>query len=177
MNEVSAYVAQFLTSALQIFQPLQTTYGFTLSENSHDEFFAEIIFTSKSRYVKIHVNSHPHDYPYYINVVLGEGSLDWPETDWNSVALWRLKQKTVNEAFEYLLKSEDDVQTKIEMAFSDLIEYGKGFLNNDLQLFYEIRREQTRAREPYKIYQPDNEGKYLITYDAESVELKKKYSK
>lgn len=41
-------------------------------------------------YVGISVSFYHRDYPFYCRVSLGEGSTEWPETDWNCIALWQL---------------------------------------------------------------------------------------
>ena len=64
----------------------------------------------------------------------------------------------------------------IENANRELIKYGDTFLHGDLSLFHETRSEQTKNREPYKIYKQDQNGKYVIFDDQKSVKQKKKYS-
>ena len=45
-----------------------------------------------------------------------------------------------------------------------------------MHLFYKIRKEQNKNREPYKIYSPDENGKYQTSFEPKSVEQNKKYS-
>ena len=58
------------------------------------------------------------------------------------------------------------------------LQWNKGhtFLNGDLTLFHEIRKEQNKNRGPYKIHSPNENGNYITTDESKSVEQKKKYS-
>jgi hypothetical protein len=64
----------------------------------------------------------------------------------------------------------------LENSNSELLEFGQTFLDGDLTLFHEIRKEQNKNRKPYKIHSPDKNGNYKTTYELKSVEQKKKYS-
>ncbi len=118
-------------------------------------------------------------YLYSYNIVLGEGdSDDFLEWDWNSIALWRLKNKIdpTTKAKEYEFPYGDKVKVSISNANKKLLKYADTFLRGDLTLFYETRSEQNKGRESYKIHTPDKNGNYATTDEQTSVEQKKKYT-
>lgn len=83
----------FVDTALQIISPTVEQFGFVRHLVETKKYFSTIVFRRDKLYVKIQSTIFPTDYPYHYNVVLGEGdSENVFEWDWNSVALWRLKQ-------------------------------------------------------------------------------------
>ena len=48
----------------------------------------------------------------------------------------------------------------ISLSNSEKLKYEQTFLVGDLNLFREVRKEQNKDREPYKIHIPDEHGKY-----------------
>ena len=64
----------------------------------------------------------------------------------------------------------------MENAKKDLLEFGASFLNGELNIFYQIRKERNQEKEPYKIRKLNKDGKYETTDEPKSLELKKKYS-
>ena len=168
----------FVEDAKKIFDSLFSRHGFASNEAITKEYSAEIIYRKNNQYIKINANFHPRDYPPYFNVILGEGSTEWPESDWNSAALWRMKERLFPgiKSGEYQLKNLESFLRALLISKSDLEKYAEGFLMGDLTLFKEVRANQNRSREPYKIYTPDSTGKYSEKYDEESKRLKEKYS-
>jgi hypothetical protein len=115
----------------------------------------------------------------YFNIILGEGKTEWPDTDWNSTALWRIAKqidaKTKME--EYRLEdNQEHLENNIQKAKKDLIKYHSGFLLGNLQTFYDARKIMNKGREPYKIHSPNKDGTYSTSDDEQSLKLKKKYS-
>jgi len=144
-----------------------------------EEYFTRIIFRNGKLYIRINGTTFPTDYPYHYNLILGEGdSEDFYESDWNSIALWQLKQKIDpdSDAKEFDFPWGDDVKISVSNANRELLEYGDKFLQGDLALFYETRSQVNQAREPYKIHRKDKDGIYKTTNEEKSVEQKKKYS-
>jgi hypothetical protein len=169
----------FAETALEIISPTVEKFGFERHRTEIEEYSTTIIYRKDDQYIKISASTYPTDYPYCYNLILGEGdSEDVYEWDWNSIALWRLKRSIDNKtkASEFEFPYGKAVKFSLENANSELLKYGQTFLNGDLNLFRKVRKEQNKAREPYKISTPDGNGKYSTTYEAKSVEQKKKYS-
>jgi hypothetical protein len=169
----------FADTVLEIFSPTVEQFGFVRHRTEIETYLTTIIFRKDKQYIKISGSTYPTDYPYYYNIVLGEGdSEDFLEWDWNSVALWRLKSKIDAKAKpqEYEFPFGDKVKFSVSNANKELLKYADTFLNGDLTLLYETRIEQNKGREPYKIHTPDKNGKYTTTDEQTSVEQKKKYS-
>src|SRR5207244_6346086 len=51
---------------------------------------ASLSFADGDRYVALSLSFDPRDAPHACRVILGEGSLEMPECDWNGIGLWRL---------------------------------------------------------------------------------------
>jgi hypothetical protein len=172
---------------LETFGKLATTafkeplanHGFRFESVKTEAYSCEVVFVNAARYIKIAANSHPRDAPPSFNVVLGEGGRDFFESDWNSVALWRLKNLMLQSeaGSEYRLGSLESTPALIELALADLLEFGAGFLNGDLEAFRKTRSIQNTSRTPYQIYAHDNDGRYYVASDEpESAKMKEKYS-
>jgi len=170
---------QFSDAALEIFTPFLADNGFVLTKTEIKQFSTTITFRKATQYIRITGSTYPTDYPYFYNVILGEGdSEDFIEYDWNSIALWRLKQKIepTSKAKEYSFPYGTKIVYSLTHAKDELKKFGDTFLKGDLKLFIETRKEQTQNREPYKIHSHDKDGNYHTTFEPESVEMKKKYS-
>ena len=169
----------FADTVLEIISPTVEEYGFVRHSTEIETHFTTIIFRKDKQYIKVIGSTYPTDYPYSYNIVLGEGdSEDFLEWDWNSTALWRLKNRidpTVK-AKEYEFPFDGKAKLSLANANKELLKYADTFLRGDLTLFYETRFEQNKVREPYKIHTPDKNGKYTTTDEPTSVEQKKKYS-
>ena len=139
------------------------------------------MYTRNDQYIVISANIHPRDYPAYWNITLGEGSHEWPETDWNTIALWHLKENVLKDVnvSDYSLNNHDTkvVRKQLENARKDLNDFAYGFLIGQMEDFYMVRAKVNESREPYKIYSPDKKGRYVERIDQESLKLKHKYSK
>ena len=176
MNDAS--MKQFETAALATFEDALASNGFMLESKKTEQYFCEIVFVNSKRYVKISANTHPRDFPPYFNIILGKGSRKWPEFDWNSIALWRMKNliTSTNTGSTFSLEAPDKLPKLLDHAKAELLKFGAAFLSGDVTLFRQARSEQNSGREPYKIYSPDQNGKYVEKDEPESVKLKKKYS-
>lgn len=154
-------------------------FGYKRELKKVTDFSCNIIYGNGEKYIKIVANINPRDYPPYFNIVLGEGGRNFFESDWNSIALWRMKRWIKNDpkASEYSLKEPIDLDNLLKTALDDLQTYGISFLSGDMNTFYQVRTDQNKDREPYKIYKPDEVGKYVMHDDPMSLKLKKKYSK
>jgi len=169
---------EFAKTAMNEFDACLASHGFVMVVKAIDKQLFRADYAFGQLYVSLVASRHPRDYPPYFNVVLGEGSLDWPERDWNSVALWRLANYVEHndEGSEFSLVQLDDTRALVSSARASLERYHCGFLDGDTQVFRRIRAEQTRQREPYKIHEPDGTGRYSMRYDPVSTDLKKTFS-
>lgn len=169
----------FSKVVLQIISPTVEQYGFVRHKKKAEKFFTEIIFRKNSQYIKISASTYPTDYPYFYNIILGDGDSDgFPEYDWNSIALWRLKRKLnpAVKAEQYAFPSAEEMQVSLTKANQELLKYANDFMTGDMTLFYETRSERNKLREPYKIHAPNKFGIYETADDPKSAGLKKKYS-
>lgn len=171
-------IKEFAKLALATFEEALASHGFKRESKKTEQYFCQIVFVNGERYVKISANIHPRDFPPYFNVVLGEGPREFLESDWNSIALWRLKNlvTSTNSGSEYGLESPDKLPELLDHATAELLDFGAGFLSGDVALFRRARSEQNRCREPYKVHSPDEDGKYTVSDEPDSVKMKKKYS-
>jgi len=153
--------------------------GFRRLRGKPDEYGFTVNYQSGQRYVSLRANTHPRDYPPSFNIILGEGSLEWPECDWNAVALWRMRNVLEKNEVgtEFGLKDVTDPTTFASDARAQLEEFNGGFLEGNLSLFRKVRARQTREREPYRIFEPAGEGKYTERPDSESERLKERFSR
>ena len=153
-------------------------HGFKLQAKKIEQYFCNVIYKKGDNYVKIFANIHWHDYPSYYNVILGNGKIEWPDDDWNSIALWYVKKHLdpSSNAKEYSLLKFDGIEFSLENACKELEKYGSDFLNGNLDTFKKIRAEVNQEREPYKITIPQGDGTYKTTYDKTSEDLKNKNS-
>lgn len=169
----------FVEKAKEIVVPTFEQFGFKEHKSEIGKYSSNMIYRRGKLYLKISSTTYPTDFPYNYNIILGEGdSDDFYEFDWNSIALWKFKKRIApkSEASEYSFPGEENVQSSLEKADSDLRKYGVTFLEGDLSLFHEIRKEQNQNREPYKIYSKNENGKYQVSDEPKSVGQKKKFS-
>jgi hypothetical protein len=168
----------FADKALLIFNHTTQQNGFKLLSKKVEKYFCTIIYVKGDSYIKIFANIHWHDYPSYYNVVLGNGKFEWPDSDWNSVALWRIKKyiDPTADAKEYSLLKFEGIEHSLENARAELEKYSSDFLNGNFDVFTKVRSHINKQREPYKINSQQSDGSYLTTYDTESEALKNKNS-
>lgn len=173
-----AYLKAFLKTVLDTFSDLMSKHGFKKESKKLVIHGCIVTYKNGERYIQVEVNVHPHDYPYYWNILLGEGSLEWPEYDWNHIALWHIKNYfNEGDGSEYKIDlDKTTIRKTILVGKRDLEKYGEDFLKRDLKLFYKLRSKMNKERDPYKIYFPNKDGTYSMTLDEESKRLKEKFS-
>lgn len=174
------HVKYFVAIVLTVFDEPFCEFKFERTKSKVDNDWASIFYLLVEMYVELNINVHPRDWPENYNIVLGEGTLEIPESSWNSIALWRLRQSKGDVAATwYELKNYPSVRDALVAMREDLFTHATDFLSGDLKAFRHTRAVQTREREPYKIHEPVSFGfgKYKVRYDPESVKLKEKYSK
>lgn len=169
---------KFVDNASLIFDDFLGIHGFEIESKEIEDFFCTMIYRKQTTYLKISASTHPRDYPNHYNLILGDGSSDWPDTDWNSIALWRIKEEVSPElkAKEYSLSNFNKIDYNLKNAKNELEKYGNSFLNGDLTLFKKVRQDINKLREPYKIYQLDKKGRFTAILDSISKRLKDKFS-
>lgn len=175
----------FQQSVENQFDGFLASFGFARTKSSASEHGFSVTYRSGQLYVNIGGTLHTHDYPYYSWLKFGEGSDEFPESDWNAAALWRIvqevspedyaKEKNLYEVNPNL--SSDEVGNKVCSILSSCKTHGISFLKGDLEIFNRVRSAQNKGREPYKIYTPKKEGGYAMSFDNLSSQLKKKFSK
>ena len=155
-------------------------HGFKLSKNKiWDTWFYDAVYAKNDLYIRIDANTHFRDYPMYFNIILGEGDTEWPDKDWNAIALWRIAREIDKNTTlkEYpLVTDEKHLEKTIQKAKEDFLTYHAGFLDGNLGIFREARKNMNKNREAYKIHTPNKDGSYSVEIDKESLKLKKKYS-
>jgi hypothetical protein len=84
-------------------------------------------------------STYQTDYPYSYNIVLGDGdSENIFEWDWNSIALWRLKNQIdlTTKDKEYVFPLGGKVKFSLPHAHKQLLKFADTFLRGDLTLLY-----------------------------------------
>jgi hypothetical protein len=80
----------FAAACAAIFDAPLLSHGFSRGTARLEPAFCTQDYCAGTRYIAVSVSADPRDPPFYAIVVLGDGSVDWPDRDWNSIALWRL---------------------------------------------------------------------------------------
>jgi hypothetical protein len=148
-------------------------YGFAHAGSELGEYWGEIHYRGGDRYLRVTVSLHYRDAPSYGTVVLGTGATTWPEADWNGVALWRLAADGTSGGMLLDGHTAEEFAEAMKVA---LVTHAHDYLVGDLERFRRSRADQTRGREPYKVYgsgQPSAEAKKFVD---DSVQLKQRYS-
>jgi hypothetical protein len=170
-----------------VFDSLLLSYGFSPAAARLGPKSCEQDYCAGHRYIAVSVSADPREPPSYSNIVLGEGSVEWPERDWNSVALWRVARDngggekaslgTYPLAHESLNQASASGLVPIFTRMrDDLVAVASDFLNGDLSAFRRSRAFQTRGRAPYAIHRPDGHGGYVSSVDLVSAKLKAQFS-
>lgn len=171
-------IENFAKLALEEFDRFLARRGFVrLSQKVEGQSFTAD-YLSGIRYISIKASTDPRDSPPHFNVIMGEGSLEWPECDWNSVALWRLRNflEQAERGGEYDLSSASNARKSLKQALDDLVSFDGGFLEGNMTAFRKARSLQNQGREPYRIHEPDPAGGYKTRFDPVSEELKERFS-
>ncbi len=171
-------IKEFTKLSMPIFTNALASYGFKNESKMIESNYCKIVFVKGECYININAYNDPREGPPYFNITLGEGLSSFPDSDWNSIALWRLKNhiEGKNDGSEYKLGVIEDTSHLLELSKQELLKYAAGFLANDLESFKNARSEMNRDREPYETTWKDKSGEYITESDPESVKLKEKYS-
>ena len=180
-QEESASIEQmeFAQEVLKVISSTVEKFNFILYSTQIKKYSTKIIWKKNNQYVEVTSTNYPTDYPYYYNIVLGEGDSDnFFESDWNSVAIWALARviDPTADINSYDFPFGEKVTESINEANEHLLKYGQSFLSSDLTIFIQARKLINQKREPYKISTPDENGIYITTVEPKSAEQKEKYS-
>jgi hypothetical protein len=164
----------FVRLADDAFGDVMRTWGFEPAGARHEaDWHCSRMHQAGERYIEVSADSHFRDGEPWCNVVLGEGSTDWPERDWNNVVLWRL----MIDQREWRLESWEAIAGILERMRDSLERWAEDFLRGDLERFRTVRGEVNRAREPYQILERRKRGRgYESRDDPESRRLKDRFS-
>jgi hypothetical protein len=182
MDKIKDITKFFALQIQELFDELLEGYHFTKEKATWEEFFFNITYRNKKRYIHFGCTMHPHDYPYYYYLSLGEGASEFPESDWNSIPLWRYFNKEESDKYQQLYDipcpiTEEEIVQKLLTNRSLFETYCRDFLAGELKKFKEFRANVNRGREAYKIYKPDKSGKYNMSFDMISKRLKRIFSR
>jgi hypothetical protein len=144
-QKVSEVHLDFVNCAVDLFNPTLKEYGFKLLKLQNTEFGSKIIWIKGNCYIELWSNTHPHDSPSFYGVLLGEFKGDhYHYMDTDCVGLWRLEaiEENLDNVDDTPFPQKDDMQTSLESTKEDLLKYGSGFLQGDMNAFYEARNRQ-----------------------------------
>ena len=180
MKEISKAFKKAITDE---FDGYLKTIGFKRIRQRADKDGFSIIYRCGERYLVFGASLEPRAYPFFYAIALGEGSHEFPDSDWNAIPIFLLIKDLADfeksqEVFsiEYDI-SNDQIVQKIKAARELLEKHGNSFLENNLEQFRNLRAAQNRDREPYKLLVPQADGTYKMEYEKHSSKLKEKYSK
>jgi hypothetical protein len=175
---VEDLASTFVEAVQATIGPMLSTFGFTKEKSQKDGTAASCLYGKMAAYVELTISLHPLDYPQSCNVVLGDGLREWPEKDWNGVALWRLGNAlpAAIPVSNYQIDAFSDIPALVAHMRQDLERVGGEFLRGELEVFKRVRAEVNRAREPYKIHHPNGDGTYHTEGDPECIALKSRFS-
>src|SRR5688572_17775560 len=156
-------------------EPLQRVGFHPVNEREpvSNQYYDSRVYRNGDRYIEIYASTHYRDAPAQTRVHLGEGSLEWPEKDWNSIALWHLADRKDL----YYIRDVNELPHLLGRMAADLNEVAQDFLTGDMKRFRHVRAEVTKSREPYTIHAPDEKGRYRSRIDEESAELKRRFER
>jgi len=169
-----------------VFDAILAGHGFSRGAARTTPTYCSQQYLAGERYIEINANVDYRDAPFAANVILGEGSPEWPERDWNAIALWRLVEHEfpaarAADACNYRIGERDDLSKTLAPLFmrarGELLQYARPFLSGDLVAFLRVRAAQNTERQPYQIFAPDGQGGLKQSVDQDSNALKERFSR
>lgn len=159
------------------------THGFSKVCRTVGKSGIVLIFRRSDAYLQLGASFDCRDAPFTLLCALGEGPHDWPDNDWNKVALWRIARAEKPQAVASLLAglaySADagalDFALLSKNCWAEIQRYGSAFLSGDMSLVRKILSQDNIAREPYKIVSRGPDGVLQTRPDQASELLRKKY--
>jgi hypothetical protein len=108
-------------------------YGFDKKQKKITTDTFEYIFAKNNLFVIFKGSSCPHDFPGFINIIVGNGDYTYPALDKTGYPLWRIvRYKEQNDEFsEYKFEDiyDDNFINKLK---SDVSQYLEKFLKNGI---------------------------------------------
>ena len=141
-NQIETNQIEFINEVLEVFNDALSSYNFTLFRKEVKAFGCEIIWIKNKSYIIIFQNTHPHDAPGHFGILLGEFKGDTYKYDEDEcIGLWQMKLNKDNSeaSINNHLPLKKDLKTKLLKEKEDLLKYGQGFLNGNLNDFYMIK--------------------------------------
>lgn len=130
--------------------------------------------------MRVSATTHPRDAPAHCALVLGEGSHEFPDGDWNAIALWQLvtegESSSAPAEDPYPLREIGRLPSVLQLMNADLQKTGADFLAGDLRGFGARRARLAASRSPYTIWSPSEGGRYLPSDDPASTTLRARYA-
>src|SRR5881392_827771 len=117
---------RFANQCREIIAPFLDEYGFRCVRDHVTPNSASLSFANDDRYVALSLSFDPRDAPHACRVILGEGSLEMPECDWNGIGLWRLVDEPRTNPVE--IKGIDDVDSALAEVLMQLQQAAPDFL-------------------------------------------------
>ena len=155
----------FSNSALEIVGTLVEKNGFEFYRKKIETYFTTIIWRKEEQYVKLTASDFPTDYPFTYDIKLGEGNCDdFFESEWDSISISDIQRLSEpNKKYNgYDFPKKSEFQESLVKAKTDLSEFGNGFLNGNLELFYKARILTNGENKPEKIIKKDKNGKVIV---------------
>ncbi|MDX5396492.1 MAG: hypothetical protein LPK21_09855 [Hymenobacteraceae bacterium] len=151
-------LAQFAALAAEIIAPVLAEAGFVPGQLELTTTYCLLPYLHQNRYIIVKADAHPGN--SYFNILLGEGTPEWPDAEWQSVALWRVQQAKApaTNAGEYALTGSKDITPVLQQAATDLKTYASDFLKGDATLVKQLRNDQVKEQQPFKLAQKDKKG-------------------
>src|SRR5439155_3985186 len=134
---------RFANQCREIIAPFLDEYGFRCVRDHVTPNSASLSLANDDRYVALSLSFDPRDAPHACRVILGEGSLEMPECDWNGIGLWRLVDEPRTNPVE--IKGIDDVDSALAEVLMQLQQAAHDFLRGDVRRFRAARVEQKQA--------------------------------
>jgi hypothetical protein len=172
-------IRRFATDCDAAFRAMLDRYGFRPAAKDASTYLASRVYRCGERYVQVTATTHVLDEQSHCQVYVGEGSHDWPDTDWNKVALWQLavaRGGAQPKGDPYPLRTVADISNILRRMSEDLEREAADFLAGDLRQLQTVRAKVAETRRAYQIWEPQKDGSYQPREDPESAALRSRYA-
>lgn len=144
----------------------------------------DLVFRQGQRFIRISANFGAEHAPFALGCHLGEGSQAWPESDWNSMTLWRMADALergagdgVYDALAYDAEAGPaEFQRLAHICCDGLKKFAADFLQGRLALFHQQRAAINAARPAYRSVTLAADGSMQVIVDEQSEALRRKFS-
>jgi hypothetical protein len=135
----------------ELFTLYFSQYGFNKLYEKIDKSSYKLIYGKADFYVEFYCSIHPLDYPYQHTIVLGIGSYEFPESNQNSIPIWRLFKENENtkDLFLFDLGQSDENYYLIKFKKCKKLfeKYCKDFMKGNIHEFYVQKNIQDKEKE------------------------------